>query len=154
MDLKPSQGCYALIRHFEGCKLQAYQDAVGIWTIGYGNTFFSGSRPVKKGDTITQDRAEDLLKLVVEKFAISVDAMVKRHIKQHEFDALVSFCYNCGIGNLEKSTLLRKVNANAPADEIAAEFMKWDKAGGKVLPGLTRRRLAESYLYKHAQNNF
>jgi len=151
--MKPSEKCYALIKHFEGCKMQAYQCSAGIWTIGYGNTFFENGRPVKKGDTITKGRADSMVKYVVEKFAISVDQMVKRHIHQHEFDALVSFCYNVGVGNLEKSTLLRKVNMNAPLEEIEAEFMRWNKSKGQVLPGLTKRRKAEAALYRYGIEN-
>lgn len=146
--MQPSDKCYTLIKHFEECRLQAYKDAVGIWTIGYGNTYYENGMRVKQGDVITQAQADKLLPVIVNRFAISVDQMVKRHIQQHEFDALVCFAYNVGIGALEKSTLLRKVNQNASAIEIEAEFLKWNKAGGKVLAGLTRRRKVEATLYR------
>lgn len=147
--MTPSNKCYALIKEFEGCQLKAYKCPAGIWTIGYGNTQYEDGRPVREGDTITQERAEKLLKIIVEKFAISVEKFLKRYVKQHEFDALVSLCYNIGIGNFEGSTLLRLVNKLAPADEVMAQFMRWNKAKGKVLAGLSRRRAAEAALYKN-----
>lgn len=143
----PSDQCYAIIKHFEGCKLKAYQDSVGVWTIGYGNTFYGDGSRVKPGDVITQAQANDLLPIIVKKFAMDVYKFVKRPLLQHEYDALVSFTYNVGIGNFEKSTLLKKVNNNAPGDQIQAEFAKWNKAGGKVLNGLIRRRNSEAVLY-------
>jgi len=97
--MTPSENCYSLIRHFEGCRLKAYKCPAGIWTIGYGNTQYEDGRMVKAGDEITQSRAATLLQLIVAKFAISTDMMVKQEIRQHEFDALVSFCYNIGAGN-------------------------------------------------------
>jgi len=86
--MTPSNKCYALIKEFEGCQLKAYKCPAGIWTIGYGNTQYEDGRPVREGDTITQERAEKLLKIIVEKFAISVEKSLKRYVKQHEFDAL------------------------------------------------------------------
>lgn len=152
--MTPSENCYSLIRHFEGCRLKAYKCPAGIWTIGYGNTQYEDGRMVKAGDVITQSRAAALLQLIVAKFAISTDMMVKQEIRQHEFDALVSFCYNVGVGNLEKSTLLRKVNRQSPSEEVRAEFMKWNKARGQELAGLTRRRASEAYLFINGKNNF
>lgn len=152
--MTPSENCYSLIRHFEGCRLKAYKCPAGIWTIGYGNTQYEDGRMVKEGDVITQSRAATLLQFIVAKFAISTDMMVKQEIRQHEFDALVSFCYNVGVGNLEKSTLLRKVNKRSPVDEVVAEFMKWNKARGQELAGLTRRRASEAYLFINGKNNF
>ena len=152
--MTPSENCYSLIRHFEGCRLKAYKCPAGIWTIGYGNTQYEDGRMVKAGDVITQSRAATLLQLIVAKFAISTDMMVKQEIRQHEFDALVSFCYNVGVGNLEKSTLLRKANSRSPSEEVRAEFMKWNKARGQELAGLTRRRASEAYLFINGKNNF
>lgn len=137
----------ALIKKFEGCKLKAYQDSVGVWTIGYGNTYYENMVNVKKGDIITQARAEQLFPLIVSKFASGVRKRVKSTINQNQFDALVSFTYNVGFGNFDKSTLLKKVNASPYDDSITSEFMKWNKAGGKVLKGLTARRKAEAHLY-------
>lgn len=145
--MKPSNSCYLIIKHFEGCKLEAYLCPSKIATIGFGNTYYPNGVAVKMGDKITLKQAEDMLPMVVEKFAKSVLELAKRPLLQCEFDALVSFAYNCGIGNLQKSTLLNKVNSKAGAKEIEAEFIKWNKGGGKVLEGLTRRRKSEAYLY-------
>ena len=143
----PSNSCYNVIKHYEGCKLEAYLCSAGKVTIGYGNTFYADGKPVKMGDRITLKQAEDLLPNIVLKFAQGVDRLVKKELLQCEFDALVSFAYNCGLGNLEKSNLLREVNKKGSALKIETEFLKWNKGGGKVLEGLTRRRKTEALLY-------
>lgn len=145
--MTPSNSCYNVIKHYEGCKLEAYLCSAGKITIGYGNTFYADGKPVKMGDRITLKQAEDLLPNIVLKFAQGVDKLVKRELLQCEFDALVSFAYNCGLGNLEKSNLLREVNKKGSALKIETEFLKWNKGGGKVLEGLTRRRKTEALLY-------
>lgn len=136
-----------LIKSFEGCKLKAYQCSAKKWTIGYGNTYFEDGTLVKIGDAITQDKAEQLFELIANEFSEKVAKLVPLHITPNQFGALVSFAYNCGVVNLQKSTLLKKVNANHNDPSIKAELIKWNKAGGKVLAGLTRRREAESNLY-------
>lgn len=136
-----------LIKEFEGCKLKAYQCSAKKWTIGFGNTFYEDGSPVLPGHAITQDKANKLFELIADEFASKVAKLVPSHIAPNQFGALVSFAYNCGIVNLQKSTLLKKVNANPNDLTIRAEFLKWNKAGGKVLTGLTRRREAESNLY-------
>lgn len=136
-----------LIKQFEGCKLKAYLDSVKVPTIGWGNTQYENGSKVKLGDTITQERADELFLLIVAKFEDGVTKLLRWQITQNKFNALVSFAYNVGLGNLGKSTLLKKVNANPSDPTISAEFAKWNKAGGKVLLGLTRRRKAESDLY-------
>ena len=136
-----------LIKSFEGCKLKAYQCSAKKWTIGYGNTFFEDGTPVKVGDAITQDKAEKMFELIANEFAAKVAKLVPSHITPNQFGSLVSFAYNCGVVNLQKSTLLKKVNANHNDPSIREEFLKWNKAGGKVLAGLTRRREAEANLY-------
>ena len=136
-----------LIKSFEGCKLKAYQCSAKKWTIGYGNTFFEDGTPVVAGNAITQEKAEQLFELIANEFAAKVAKLVPSHITSNQFGSLVSFAYNCGVVNLQKSTLLKKVNANHNDPSIKAEFLKWNKAGGKVLAGLTRRREAESNLY-------
>ena len=136
-----------LIKEFEGCKLKAYQCSAKKWTIGYGNTFFEDGTPVVAGNAITQQKAEQLFEIIANEFADKVDKVVTANVSENQFGALVSFAYNCGIANLQKSTLLKKVNANPNDQSIKAEFAKWNKAGGKVLAGLTRRREAESNLY-------
>jgi lysozyme len=136
-----------LIKSFEGCKLVAYQCSAGRWTIGYGNTFFEDGTPVKPGDRITQAKADQLFELIVGNFADNVAKEIKTILTDNQFSAIVSLAYNIGIGNLQKSTLLKKVNFNPNDPTIRAEFAKWNKAGGKVLAGLTRRREAEAKLY-------
>lgn len=145
--MTPSNSCYNVIKHYEGCKLEAYLCPAKIPTIGFGNTFYSDGKPVKIGDKITLKQAEDILPNIVLKFAQGVDRLVKRELLQCEFDSLVSFAYNCGLGNLEKSNLLREVNKKGSALKIETEFLKWNKGGGKILDGLTRRRKTEALLY-------
>ena len=136
-----------LIKEFEGCKLKAYQCSAKKWTIGYGNTFFEDGTPVVAGNAISQQKAEDMFELIASEFAEKVAKLVTSNVTDNQFGALVSFAYNCGVVNLQKSTLLKKVNANHNDSSIRSEFLKWNKAGGKVLAGLTRRREAESNLY-------
>ena len=136
-----------LIKSFEGCKLKAYQCSAMKWTIGYGNTFYEDGKPVKMGDAITQEKAEQLFELISADFSSKVAKLVPSHITLNQFGALTSFAYNCGVVNLQKSTLLKKVNANSNDPSIRTEFLKWNKANNKVLAGLTRRREAEANLY-------
>ena len=137
-----------LIKRFEGCKLKAYKCPAGLWTIGYGNTFYEDGTKVKEGDVITQERAEQLFDLIVNDFAEQVDALVKSNVTENNFAAIVSFTFNVGVGNLKKSTLLKKVNANPKDKTIPAEMKKWVRANGEVLKGLVRRREAEAKLYE------
>ncbi|MCK6950537.1 lysozyme [Enterobacter roggenkampii] len=136
----------ALIKQFEGCKLTAYQDSVGIWTIGYGWTQPVDGKPIRAGMTIKQETAERLLKTGLVSYESDVSRLVKVGVTQGQFDALVSFTYNLGALSLSTSTLLRKLNAGDYAG-AADEFLRWNKAGGKVLNGLTRRREAERALF-------
>jgi lysozyme len=137
-----------LIKEFEGLKLKPYQDVIGIWTIGIGTTIYPNGQKVKQSDPQINEIVS-LLYLThdLEYFCKQVDAYTTDAVNQSQFDALVSFGYNCGMGNLKSSTLLKKVNINPNDPSIAAEFLKWNKAGGKVVAGLTRRRQAESDLY-------
>lgn len=137
-----------LIKRFEGCKLKAYKCPAGLWTIGYGNTFYEDGTKVKEGDVITQERAEQLFDIVLNEFASKVDGLVKSNVTENNFAALVSFTWNVGVGNFQRSTLLRKVNANPKDKTILAEFKKWTRANGEVLKGLVRRRDAEAKLYE------
>jgi len=137
-----SKNGLALTKQFEGCKLTAYQDSVGVWTIGYGHT---GTFAVQ-GKTITQAFADQLLLADIAKFEAGVLKLVRAVINQNQFDALVDFSFNLGLGNLGSSTLLKKLNAG-DIKGAAEEFLRWDKAGGKVLAGLTRRRKAERDLF-------
>jgi lysozyme len=130
-----------LIKQFEGCKLNAYQDCVGVWTIGYGCT--SGVTP---GTTITQQNAEDMLNQALIAVSDALSVLVTYSASQNEFDALTSFTYNLGTGALQSSTLLRLLNAG-DIQGAAQEFPKWCHAGGKIEPGLVSRRAAEMALF-------
>jgi lysozyme len=141
--MKLSQAGLDLIKRFEGCKLKAYRDAVGIWTIGYGHT----GPNVHDGLTITQKQADDILAQDVGRFASGVAANVRVSLTQSEFDALVSFAFNVGLGAFKTSTLLRLLNDNADRNVVASQFLRWNKAGDKVLEGLTKRRNAEKALF-------
>lgn len=140
--MKTSKTGLNLIKQFEGCRLTAYRCPAGVWTIGYGHT-----GGVKEGQKITQVQADAYLATDLGRYEKSVNEYVKVTINQNQFDALVSFTYNCGPGALKGSTLLRKLNAGDYTG-AAAEFPRWNKAGGKVLNGLIRRRAAEKALFE------
>ena len=140
-----------LIKEFEGRELEAYVDPVGVWTIGYGHTAMAGSPIPKKGMKLTVQEAEALLLKDLVKYENPVRRLVKVPLTDNQYGALVSFTYNLGEGNFSKSTLLKKVNAKDFAGAVK-EFAKWNKAGGKVLRGLTRRRAAETALFKRLGN--
>lgn len=141
-----------LIKHFESClrpvgdKFQAYYDPIRVLTIGWGHTNHHG-RQIKAGDKWTREECDAEFLRDMELFEDTVKHLVKVPLKQYQFDALVSFAFNCGGGNLKSSTLLRLINANA-FDAAAREFPKWNKAGGKVLKGLVRRRASEALLFQ------
>ncbi|ATZ95309.1 lysozyme [Dickeya fangzhongdai] len=136
----------ALIKEFEGCRLSAYQDSVGVWTIGYGWTQAVDGKPVRAGMQIDQATAERLLRCGVVQYEQAVNQLAKVKLTQGQFDALVSFAYNLGIRSLSTSTLLKKLNAGDIAG-AADEFPKWNKAGSQVLPGLVARRAAEREMF-------
>lgn len=147
---------YLLIAQFEGLRLKPYLCSAGVPTIGYGSTFYPSGRKVTMRDKpITQETAFWMLKQVANMFAKDVDSLVTSNINQNQFNALVSFAFNLGSDidsdnipeGLGDSRLLRRVNANPNDPEIAREFVKWNKAGGRVLDGLTKRRLKEAELY-------
>ena len=129
-----------LIKEFEGCKLKAYKCPAGVWTIGYGWT--SG---VKPGDVWTQAKAEEMLVKGVVPYSNAVSKACPK-ATQNQFDAMVSLCYNIGPGNFAKSSVVRFHNAGK-FSKAADAFLMWNKGGGKVLAGLTRRRKAERKLY-------
>ena len=139
---------YLLITKFEGLRLKPYLDSVKIPTIGYGNTYYSDGKKVTLLDKeITKQEAFDMFKEIANRFAKRVDELVTSNINQNQFNALVSFAYNVGTGNFSSSTLLKKVNRNPNDLTIKDEFLRWNKAGGKVLNGLTNRRNEEADLY-------
>ena len=130
-----------LIKHFEGCELEAYKCPAGGWTIGYGHI-----KGVKEGMTITEHQAEEMLKSELNEYEGYINNLVTAELNQNQFDAMVSWVYNLGGGNLKASTLLKVLNAGDYAG-VPAQMMRWNKAGGKVLEGLTRRRQAEADLF-------
>ena len=138
-----SQKGIDLIKEFEGCKLTAYWDKWGkVWTIGYGWT-----NGVKKGDVWTQAKAEWMLKEGVVPYARAVsEAVGDSETSQNQFDAMTSLCYNIGPPNFRKSSVLR-YHKLGDRTKAAQSFLMWNKSGGKVLNGLTRRRRAEANLY-------
>ena len=132
-----------LIRHFEGCRFDAYLCPAGVWTIGYGHT-----ADVKEGDRVDQEAAEAFLIEDLEKFEQSVTRLVEVPLTQQQFDALVSWTFNLGAGNLAESTLLRKLN-NYQYVEVPEQMMRWVRAGGQVLDGLVKRRAAEAAMFQN-----
>jgi lysozyme len=138
-----------LVKDFEGLRLNAYKCSAGVPTIGYGSTFYPDKSNVKMGDILRdKEEAEVLLISTLEDYDIYVSKYTKSvKLNQYQFDALVSFAFNCGLGNLSKSTLLKKVLINPNDPNIALEFAKWNKAGGKVVQGLVKRRQKEAELY-------
>ena len=142
-----------LIKHFEGILekcgsnlYKPYKCPANVLTLGWGSTHHGGHK-FDASTRWTREQCDEAFLKDMEAFERSVRKLVTVPLNSHQFDALVSFCYNCGEGNLSRSTLLKKVNAGDHAG-AAKEFHKWNKAGGKVLPGLTRRRASESLLYQ------
>ena len=145
--MKTGERGLALIKEFEGCKLAAYQCPAGVWTIGIGSTHYGDGTPVTKNRTLpTEKAAIALLAATIGQYEKAVNAMGVE-LTQNEFDALVCLCYNIGAGNFLKSTLVKMLKAGDDKAEIAQQFLRWDKAGGKPLAGLTRRRNAEAELF-------
>lgn len=140
--MKISQEGLALIKKFEGCELKAYHCAAGVPTIGYGST-----QGVTMDMEITQEEADELLMDDVHKFEEAVTRAVKVPLKQNQYDALVSWTFNLGPSNLSSSTMLRVLN-EGKYEEVPAQIKRWNKAGGKVLQGLIRRREAEALLFE------
>lgn len=146
--MKLDENGYKLIQGFEGLSLVPYLCSAKVPTIGYGNTFYpSGKKVTMKDAPISLLTAKWMLQETADKFAADVDKLVKSKLTQNQFNALVSFAFNLGISALNRSTLLKKVNANPQDITITNEFLKWNKAGGKVLNGLTKRRTIEAKIY-------
>jgi lysozyme len=139
---------YDLIKEFEGLSLKPYKCQANVSTIGYGSTYYENGTKVKLTDApITKERADALFQIVADDFAKRVLPLIKKPVTQNQFNALVSFAFNLGVRALQNSTLLRLLNNNPNDANIAKEFLKWNKAGGRVLQGLTNRRIKESALY-------
>ena len=140
--MKISTEGLALIKKFEGCKLRAYQDSVGVWTIGVGHT-----KGVVEGDVITEEEADEYLRADVREAEECVSRAVTLPLTQGEFDACVSFVFNVGCGAFRGSTLLKRI-LDSDFDGARLEFARWNKAGGQVLAGLTARRKAEAEMFE------
>jgi len=142
--MKTSQKGIELIKQFEGCKLKSYKCPASVWTIGYGNTFYLDGSKVLMGQKISQVEADMLMLKLLPKYEATVIKNIKVTLNQNKFDALVSFCWNCG----SSQTLFRLVNQKA-TDEIIYDWLinHYIMGGGKVLPGLVRRRRVEADLF-------
>src|SRR6266542_471651 len=146
--MAPDNNCFDFIKNKEGLELTAYQDSAGIWTIGYGTIIYEDHTPVKKGDAITHQRADQLIEKEISSKSAKVNAALGTvAVNQNQFDELVSCAYNVGTGALLSSTLLNRVKANPTDPKIRDAFMMWNKAhvNGKLISvkGLTRRRAEE-----------
>lgn len=146
--MKTSSKGLSIIKKHEGLVLKPYLCPAGVPTIGYGNTFYPNGDKVRMTDPpISEVQAENILKYILTRFESGVNRYVQREINQNQFDALVSFAYNVGLGALQKSTLLKRINSNPLDSDIRFQFSRWNKANGRVLRGLTRRRKEEADLY-------
>ena len=135
-----------LICGFEGLRLKAYDDGVGVWTIGFGTTIYPNGIRVKKGDTCTEAQAKAYMAYDLKKFESTVNSAVTVPLNQNQFDALVSLAYNIGIGAFSKSTLVKKLNAG-DIRGAAEQFDVWVNAGGKRMQGLVNRRAKEKEVF-------
>lgn len=140
--MKISEEGKCLIKKFEGCELKAYRCPAGKLTIGFGHV-----KGVKEGDEWSQSHAEHMLDVELEEYEGYVNDMVTAPLSQRQFDALVAWIYNLGPSNFKKSTLLKVLNKEE-YDQVPREIRRWNKANGKVLDGLIRRREAEARLFK------
>ena len=139
--MKISNKGIELIKHFEGCETVAYKCPAGVWTIGYGHI-----KGVQDGDVITETQAHEMLVQELKEYESYILNAVEVDLNQNQFDAMVSWVYNLGNGNLNSSTLLKVLNSGDYAG-VPEQIMRWNKAGGKVLAGLTKRRQAEANLF-------
>ena len=148
MTMKTSPAGLAIIKKFEGFRSKPYLCPAGVATIGYGSTYYADGRPVKMTDApITEAQAQELLQTTLAKYEDCVNGAVKMPINQNQFDALVSFTYNVGCSAFRNSTLLRQFNQGY-TPQAAEQFARWNRGGGKVLPGLVARRAAERALFE------
>ena len=146
--MTPSKNCIDLIKKFEGFRSESYQDSVGVWTVGYGSTMWPDGKKVQPGQRMTIQEAEAVMTWeLTRKGKEILSGLPTTIINQNQYDALVSFAYNLGVGALLKSTLFKKLKVNPNDPSIRTEFMRWVNAGGKRLTGLVRRREAEANLY-------
>lgn len=161
----PNNKFLQVLTELEGCKLKAYKDPIGLWTIGVGHLISRGQDPrllslgIDTNDyigklgsiSLTSDQALQLLAMDLEVYKKAVERLVKIPLKQNEYDALVSFTFNLGEPALKESTLLKKLNNKTDLAEVAQEFLRWDRAGGRSLSGLTVRRAVEASIFVGSQ---
>lgn len=146
--MKLDDSGYKLIQGFEGLSLVPYLCKAKVATIGWGNVFYpSGIKVTMQDKPINLATASWMFRTIADRFAVDVDKLIKANINQNQYNAITSLAYNIGIAGLAKSTLLKKVNINPSDPTIANEFAKWNKVGGKVVNGLTKRRAVEAKLY-------
>lgn len=144
--MKISNKGISLIEEFEGKRLRAYDDGIGVFTIGIGTIRYPNGKKVQKGDVITEQQAQEFLLHDLKNFEKVINDVVKVPLTQNQYDAIVSLTYNIGSAAFSKSTLLRKLNAR-DYKGASEQFLVWNKAGGKVMRGLMRRREAERNLF-------
>lgn len=146
--MKTSSKGLAIIKKHEGLRLEPYLCPAGVPTIGYGNTYYEdGSKVTLTDSPISEARAEALLRSILDRYEKGINRYVQVEINQNQFDALVSFAYNVGLGALQKSTLLKRINNNPCDPDICNQFLRWVRAGGVKLKGLVKRRTEEAHLY-------
>lgn len=142
-----SNAYHYLIKQFEGLRLQAYQDTGGVWTIGYGFTYYPNGEPVRPGDTITQAQADEMYIYFYNLFAQQVEDLITSNINNNQFAALVSLAYNIGINAFRNSTILEMVNQEPNNPEIRNQFLRWIYDNGQIIQGLINRREQEANIY-------
>ena len=154
---QPSQLLFDLLKSFESCKLTAYDDGTGHFTIGYGSAYLPNGSRIKEGDTCTLEQAQEYLIFHLRGLIDHLNATIPDSLAQGQFDALLDFCYNAGEGAWNSSSLKVSVNSDPlNFNKITADFKKWDKVHRYgifiVSRGLLRRRKCEAYLYKNGVN--
>jgi lysozyme len=156
--MKTNKQGIAILHEFESCRLHAYKCPAGVWTLGWGNTFYEDGRSVREGDVITQERADTLFQAILESFENQARRAITANVNENQFSAFVSALYNIGPGSPRKSglirltngrpsTLLTLINQNPNNPAIRNQFMAWISKGSTFERGLTRRRKAEADLY-------
>ena len=145
--MKVSDKCINMIKHHEGFVRKPYQDPIGLWTVGVGHLIGDGKKlPKEWNKEFTDEEVDNILCEDLERFEIGIQRLTKVSLTQSQFDALVSFSFNVGLGNFQSSTLRSKLN-RGDYEGASNEFPKWRKAGGKILKGLVRRRADEKNLF-------
>lgn len=148
-----SENGLSLVKHFEGLFLRGYRCPANVWTIGYGHTGSVNGATINDETTITQEQANALLAEDMRGSEQAVTARVKVPLEQHQFDALVSFVFNCGAHAFSLSNLLKLLNTGK-ISEVPAQFGRWIHGGGRILPGLVRRRKTEEHLFSTGELKF